>query len=66
MGSKPKSSGARPAIQLFIKRVFDILVAATGLIVLSPLLVLVSLAIKLDSRGPIFVRHIQYWYDLSR
>ena len=66
MGSKPKSSGPRPSIQLFVKRVFDILVAATGLIALSPLLVIVSLAIKLDSRGPIFVRHVQYWYDGRR
>ena len=44
----------------------DIIVAATGLIVFSPLLVLVSLAIKLDLRGPIFVRHIRYWYDGRR
>jgi lipopolysaccharide/colanic/teichoic acid biosynthesis glycosyltransferase len=66
MGSKPKSSGATPSMQLFVKRVFDILAAATGLIVLSPLLVIVSLAIKLDSRGPIFVRHVQYWYDGRR
>jgi lipopolysaccharide/colanic/teichoic acid biosynthesis glycosyltransferase len=66
MGSEPKSSGARPSVQRFVKRVIDILVAATGLIVLSPLLVLVSLAIKLDSRGPIFVRHVQYRYDGRR
>jgi lipopolysaccharide/colanic/teichoic acid biosynthesis glycosyltransferase len=46
--------------------VFDIIVAATGLTVLSPLLALVSVAIKLDSRGPILVRHIQYWYDGRR
>ena len=62
----PKSSDARRSIQLFVKRVFDIIVAATGLIVLSPLLLLVSLAIKLDSSGPIFVRHIQYWYNGRR
>ena len=45
---------------------FDILVAATGLIALSPLLAIVSLAIKLDLRGPIFVRNVQYWYDGRR
>jgi lipopolysaccharide/colanic/teichoic acid biosynthesis glycosyltransferase len=66
MGSELKSSGARLSIQLFVKRVVDILVAVTGLIVLSPLLVLVSLAIKLDSGGPIFVRRIQYRYDGRR
>jgi putative colanic acid biosynthesis UDP-glucose lipid carrier transferase len=39
---------------LVIKRVFDILGAACGLIVLMPLLVIVSIWIKLDSKGPIF------------
>jgi exopolysaccharide biosynthesis polyprenyl glycosylphosphotransferase len=37
-----------------IKRMLDILVAATALAVLSPLLLLAALAIKLDSKGPIF------------
>ncbi|RED95652.1 sugar transferase [Marinoscillum furvescens] len=36
------------------KRMFDILVAASALIVLSPLLLLIALIIKLESRGPIF------------
>ena len=36
------------------KRVFDILFATTGLIVTSPLWVIVPLAIKLDDRGPVF------------
>ena len=35
------------------KRVLDIAVAATLLVLLSPLLALVSLAVALDSRGPI-------------
>jgi len=37
-----------------LKRAFDIAASAFGLIVLSPLLVLVALAIKLDSAGPVF------------
>ncbi|MDE2301437.1 MAG: sugar transferase [Sphingomonadales bacterium] len=36
------------------KRGFDLLVAAIGLLVLSPLLLAVALAIKLDDRGPVF------------
>jgi len=36
-----------------IKRVFDITFAATGLLLLSPVVVVVSLAIKLDSSGPV-------------
>ncbi|MCA0353844.1 MAG: sugar transferase [Chloroflexi bacterium] len=36
------------------KRWFDLIVASLGLLLLSPLLLLISLAIKLTSRGPIF------------
>ena len=39
-----------------VKRVFDIVVAAAGLLILSPLFGLLALAIKLDSHGPIFYR----------
>jgi exopolysaccharide biosynthesis polyprenyl glycosylphosphotransferase len=38
------------------KRVFDLLLTVPGLIVLSPLLVVVAIAIKVDSRGPVFFR----------
>lgn len=39
-----------------MKRSFDILVAALGLFVLSPLFLLIAIAIKLDSRGPVFFK----------
>jgi lipopolysaccharide/colanic/teichoic acid biosynthesis glycosyltransferase len=38
------------------KRLFDVLVAAASLLLLSPLFVLVALWIKLDSPGPVFFR----------
>jgi len=38
------------------KRIFDILVSGTILILISPLLVLVALAIRLESKGPIFYK----------
>jgi len=38
----------------FIKRAFDILVALTAWIVLSPLLIITAIAIKLESSGPVF------------
>jgi lipopolysaccharide/colanic/teichoic acid biosynthesis glycosyltransferase len=38
------------------KRLFDLIVAGGGLLVLAPLLLLVALLIKLDSRGPVFFR----------
>ena len=38
------------------KRLFDLLLAALGLLLLAPLLLLVALWIKLDSRGPVLFR----------
>ena len=42
--------------ELGAKRLMDLTVATLGLIVLSPVLLLVAAAIKLDSRGPVFFR----------
>jgi len=39
-----------------IKRTFDIIFSFLGLVVLSPLLLLLAVVIKLDSPGPIFFR----------
>jgi len=39
-----------------MKRTFDIVVSLLGLVVLSPLLLLIGFVIKLDSPGPIFFR----------
>ena len=38
------------------KRAFDVLVAGTGLVVLAPAFAVVAIAIKLESRGPVFFR----------
>jgi len=38
------------------KRIFDTLAATIGLILLSPMLLFVAIAIKLDSPGPVFYR----------
>jgi exopolysaccharide biosynthesis polyprenyl glycosylphosphotransferase len=43
-----------PRSSRFIKRAMDIVVAAALLILFVPVLLLVALAIKLDSRGPVF------------
>lgn len=40
----------------FVKRAFDIVGAAAGLLATSPLLFLTTLLIKLDSRGPVFYK----------
>ena len=38
------------------KRAFDLLLAGLGLVVISPLLAAIALAIRLDSPGPVFYR----------
>jgi lipopolysaccharide/colanic/teichoic acid biosynthesis glycosyltransferase/NDP-sugar pyrophosphorylase family protein len=43
-------------IYLGIKRVFDVALAAIGLIALAPLLLLLAMAIRLDSAGPAIFR----------
>ena len=43
-------------VPLFWKRVFDVLFATVTLLLLSPVLLLISIAIKADSRGPVFYR----------
>lgn len=50
-------------LQRFAKRVFDIVAAAAGLVILSPLLLMVALAIKLDSRGPVLFRQTRHGYN---
>ncbi len=39
-----------------VKRLIDVLVSLTALILLAPLLILTSILIKIESRGPIFFR----------
>ena len=41
------------------KRLLDLLLAGCGLIVLSPMLLAIALAIRLDSPGPVFYRQVR-------
>jgi len=41
------------------KRAFDLLGASLGLLAISPLLLVIAIAIKLDSRGPVFFRQLR-------
>ncbi len=43
-------------LSLWAKRLFDIAVSAAALLVLAPLFVVVAVAIRLESRGPVFFR----------
>ena len=42
-----------------MKRLFDILASGCGLIVLSPLFLVLAIWIKLDSKGPVFYRQVR-------
>lgn len=44
---------------LLFKRLFDIAVSAVMLVVLSPVFLLLAIAIKLDSPGPVFFRQVR-------
>lgn len=44
---------------LLLKRVFDIVVSALMLVILSPVFLVLAIAIKLDSPGPVFYRQIR-------
>jgi exopolysaccharide biosynthesis polyprenyl glycosylphosphotransferase len=48
-----------PTFQLVVKRLVDIVLAASLLILSMPLLVLIAIAIKLDSKGPVFYRSLR-------
>lgn len=41
---------------IFLKRVFDVVVAGTGVIVLSPVMLITTIAIKAYDKGPVFYR----------
>lgn len=43
----------------YTKRLLDILLSLLGLIIFSPLFLLISVAIKLDSKGPIFFKQLR-------
>lgn len=54
-----------PSIRLHVtpKRVFDVCAAGLALLVLSPLLLLVALAIRLESKGPVLFSQVRYGWD---
>jgi exopolysaccharide biosynthesis polyprenyl glycosylphosphotransferase len=42
-----------------LKRVFDLLGASLGVLAVAPLLIVIAVAVKLDSRGPVFFRQLR-------
>lgn len=54
---------ALPRSSRRLKRVVDLVASAIGLVVISPILAAVALAIRIDSKGPIFFRQIRVGRD---
>jgi len=50
---------------VFQKRVEDFAVALTGVVVAAPVMMLIALAIKLDSKGPVIFRQRRHGYNHS-
>ncbi len=47
-------------INTLLKRIEDICVASVILVMISPLLLMIAIAIKLTSKGPVFFRQVRY------
>ena len=41
----------------FVKRATDVVLASVALVILSPVFLIIAVAIKLDSKGPVFFKH---------
>lgn len=55
LASTPHQAG-----EIIVKRALDVLASAGGLFLVSPLLCLVAVLIKLDSRGPVLFRQVRH------
>lgn len=49
--------------QFFIKRVLDIVLSLIGIVILIPIYLIIAIAIKLDSKGPIIFKQIRVGKD---
>ena len=50
-------------IYRYIKRIIDVVLASIALVVLSPIFLIIALAIKLESKGPVFFKHTRIGKD---
>ncbi|OWO96384.1 exopolysaccharide biosynthesis protein [Rhizobium esperanzae] len=50
----------KAALRLAVKRLIDIVISASALLVLAPLFLAIALFIKLDDGGPVFFRQIRW------
>jgi exopolysaccharide biosynthesis polyprenyl glycosylphosphotransferase len=52
-----------PRSSMLLKRAMDVILSAFGLLVLAPMFAAIAIAIKLESRGPVFFRQIRMGSD---
>lgn len=57
------SAGPFGLVDRGVKRGFDLVIAGVTIILLTPLLVLIAIAIKVDSPGPVFFRQLRIGRD---
>ncbi len=50
-------------IQFYTKRVFDIILSLIGIIILLPIYLIIAIAIKLDSKGPVLFKQVRVGKD---
>ena len=50
-------------VEQAVKRLIDILVSMTALVLLAPLMILVAVAIKLESKGPVLFRQTRHGFN---
>lgn len=50
---------SKKKVSLFFKRFFDVVVSLLLLILLSPIILILAIAIKIDSPGPVFFRQVR-------
>lgn len=60
--SKATQTDAMGSIQRGIKRTLDFVMSALGLILLSPIVIIISVLMKFQGNGPIFFRQIRIGY----
>ncbi|SFK36747.1 exopolysaccharide biosynthesis polyprenyl glycosylphosphotransferase [Caulobacter sp. UNC279MFTsu5.1] len=57
------SGAATDARRAFVKRAQDLVIGSLGLLVAAPIMLLVALAIKLDTPGPVFFRQRRHGFN---
>lgn len=62
-GAAPAEPESDPGYAARAERALDVVISSVALLVLSPLVVLVAIAIRLDSRGPILYRQLRIGID---